>query len=218
MFSKITMLLKTSNYNAFLKVFTNSSITVILILVISTNISKATDRTLDAQKSKKDSSEVFLAVEKPAEYSGGQMALSKYLQHNVIKPLSSIGLNNAHLRFIVNTDGSTSDFSISTAIDKKVPLFIENFPALKPAYQTGKAVRSWFIITLHSEMLQEDNEVQNKLIPLIILNKVETPATKLKKFSLNTLEKIVIMNDKKTLEKYGDKGKNGVVIITTKKK
>lgn len=218
MFSKITMLLKTSNYNAFLNVFTNSSITVILILVISTNISKATDRTLDAQKSKKDSLEVFLAVEKPAEYSGGQMALSKYLQHNVIKPLSSIGLKNAHLRFIVNTDGSTSDFSISTAIDKKVPLFIENFPAWKPAYQTGKAVRSWFIITLHSEMLQEDNEVQNKLIPLIILNKVETPATKLKKFSLNTLEKIVIMNDKKTLEKYGDKGKNGVVIITTKKK
>ena len=54
--------------------------------------------------------------------------------------------------------------------------------------------------------------------PLIVVDGVEEPsAYKIEAINPDGIESITVLKDKSATEKYGDKGKNGVVLITTKK-
>lgn len=53
--------------------------------------------------------------------------------------------------------------------------------------------------------------------PLYILDGKEITAEQMKAVSTNTIESIEVLKDKSATEKYGKKGKNGVIIITLKK-
>jgi bla regulator protein blaR1 len=52
--------------------------------------------------------------------------------------------------------------------------------------------------------------------PLFILDNIELPGSDLGKIKPEDIESIEVLKEKKALEPYGEKGKNGVVIITTK--
>lgn len=52
--------------------------------------------------------------------------------------------------------------------------------------------------------------------PLFILDNIELPGSDLGKVKPEDIESIEVLKEKKALEPYGEKGKNGVVIITTK--
>ena len=56
----------------------------------------------------------------------------------------------------------------------------------------------------------------SKSTPLYILDDVEMPSNDLGSIKPDDIELIEVLKDKKA-ELYGEKGKNGVVIITTKK-
>ena len=53
--------------------------------------------------------------------------------------------------------------------------------------------------------------------PLYILDGVEISKSDLEKIDKDTIEKMTVIKDEKATDKYGDKGKNGVVEIYTKK-
>ncbi len=53
--------------------------------------------------------------------------------------------------------------------------------------------------------------------PLIIVNGVELKDDDLKNINPNDIESVTVLKDAPSTVKYGDKGKNGVIIITTKK-
>lgn len=55
-----------------------------------------------------------------------------------------------------------------------------------------------------------------KTTPLFILDNIELPGSDLGKVKPEDIESIEVLKEKKALEPYGEKGKNGVVIITTK--
>ena len=55
-------------------------------------------------------------------------------------------------------------------------------------------------------------------IPLYIVDGKETLAEDIEKLDANTIERIDVLKDKAATDKYGEKGRNGVVIITLKKK
>ncbi len=52
--------------------------------------------------------------------------------------------------------------------------------------------------------------------PLFILDDIELPGSDLGKVKPEDIESIEVLKDKKAIEPYGEKGKNGVVIISTK--
>lgn len=51
-----------------------------------------------------------------------------------------------------------------------------------------------------------------------MVNGKEVPAANINKLNPNEIESMNVQNDEATTKKYGDKAKNGVVLITTKKK
>jgi TonB-dependent SusC/RagA subfamily outer membrane receptor len=55
-----------------------------------------------------------------------------------------------------------------------------------------------------------------KLI-LFILDDVEMPSNDLGSIKSEDIESVTVLKEKTAVEPYGEKGKNGVVIITTKK-
>jgi TonB-dependent SusC/RagA subfamily outer membrane receptor len=55
-----------------------------------------------------------------------------------------------------------------------------------------------------------------KASPLFILDNVEMPGIDLDKVKPEDIESIEVLKENKALEPYGEKGKNGVVIISTK--
>ncbi len=54
--------------------------------------------------------------------------------------------------------------------------------------------------------------------PLVMVDGKEVPAANINKLNPNEIESMNVQNDEATTKKYGDKAKNGVVSITTKKK
>ena len=53
--------------------------------------------------------------------------------------------------------------------------------------------------------------------PLMIIDGIEKPNMKMDDVDTDDIEKIEVFKGEKAVEKYGDKAKDGVVIITTKK-
>ncbi len=58
---------------------------------------------------------------------------------------------------------------------------------------------------------------QNLANPLFVLDDVEMIGNDLGSIKPEEIESIDVLKEKKAVEPYGEKGKNGVVIITTKK-
>ena len=117
-----------------------------------------------AEVSNKDDNEVFLAPEEVAEFPGGNAALMQFLAKNIRYPQAALenGVQGrVIMQFIVNTDGSCSDFKIirNTAaassekpigaakltkararLEKEALRVLRAMPYWKPAKHQGKAV------------------------------------------------------------------------------
>jgi TonB-dependent SusC/RagA subfamily outer membrane receptor len=61
------------------------------------------------------------------------------------------------------------------------------------------------------------NKKGRSYTPLFILDDVEMPSNDLGSIKSEDIESVTVLKEKKATEPYGEKGKNGVVIITTKK-
>ncbi len=98
----------------------------------------------------------------PASYHGGDKALATYLEKNLKYPQPSInnGIEGVvHVKFLVKTDGSLSDFSIVRLVDPDLEAeairLVKGMPAWNPATVDGKPVDSdavvWVTFTLPDE-------------------------------------------------------------------
>ena len=54
-------------------------------------------------------------------------------------------------------------------------------------------------------------------VPLYFLDGKKISVAEFKKLNPNNLESVTVLKDQKDLAKYGDEGKNGVVILVSKK-
>ena len=115
------------------------------------------------------------------------------------------------------------------------PNDIENINVLKSALKdpsatvlcSSKAEKGVVIITLkkRKDTSKKDNlsgiENPNKDFPLVVVNDVEFSDPEVGKLFMNNVnpkrvESIVVLKDKKATEKYGEKAKNGVILVTLK--
>jgi len=74
-------------------------------------------------------------------------------------------------------------------------------------------------ITLHQPQVGYkviSNDTKKDSEPLIIIDNKEASHDMLKSLNANHIESMTVLKDKSATKKYGDKGKNGVIIMTTK--
>jgi TonB family protein len=182
---------------------------------------------------------VYMVVEKSPEFPGGIEAMFKYLGENIKYPAAATRANvqgEVFASFVVSTQGEIKDIQILKGIgfgaDEESIRVVSAMPRWTPGMQDGKPVNVRYNVPIAFQLDADGSPKVSYTVsesdapmigapkgrPLVVVDGIE----KGKEFSLNdmdpkTIDKVSVLKGKKATDKYGDKGANGVVEITTKK-
>lgn len=201
-----------------------------------------------AKKKTKIKDEVMEVVESTPQFPGGDVALKAFLLENVKYPQEAQqkGITGeVMVGFRVNEQGKIIDPQVVTGVDplldKEALRVVKMMPAWTPARQRGKAVPYDFMIPVNFSLSGKVDEIivtgsftvrsdRGEPIlkmmsagsqPLYVIDDVIQPES-VKDISKiadpNNIQTITVLKDESAIKIYGEKGKNGVIIITTKKK
>ena len=194
-----------------------------------------------AQESPAD--DAFDVVEQMPEYPGGPKALMEFLNNNVQYPAEAekAGIQGRVIAtFVVEKDGSISNAkvvkSVDPLLDAEALRVIGAMPNWKPGMQNGKVVRVKYTVPLSfhldgggeeiDHLCREDGTIVEIDIekgdttivkPLFIVDGKVMDGRKVYSINPKTIERYYMQNGQEAIEKYGDKAKDGVVLITLKK-
>jgi len=187
--------------------------------------------------------DVFDVVEEMPQYPGGPQALFKFLSENVHYPAEAekAGIQGRVIAtFVVEKDGSISQptvvKSVNPLLDAEAIRVISAMPNWIPGKQNGKVVRVKYTVPLSfnldgggeeiDHLCREDGTIVEIDIekgdttivkPLFIVDGKVMDGKKVYAINPKTIERYYMQNGQEAIEKYGDKAKDGVVLITLKK-
>ena len=194
-----------------------------------------------AQESPAD--DAFDVVEQMPEYPGGPKALMEFLNNNVQYPAEAekAGIQGRVIAtFVVEKDGSISNAkvvkSVDPLLDAEALRVIGAMPNWKPGMQNGKVVRVKYTVPLSfhldgggeeiEHLCREDGTIVEIDIekgdttivkPLFIVDGKVMDGKKVYSINPKTIERYYMQNGQEAIDKYGEKAKGGVVLITLKK-
>jgi len=118
---------------------------------------------------------------------------------------------------LITARGKSITGSINhTHVYKTVPGTVYNYATSNSkTYKTAKGKGD--VITVTGYQLKPETELSNLEDKLIVINDKEATTADLKKISAFDIDKMSFKNDDYTRDQYGEKAKNGVVYIYTKK-
>ncbi len=113
-------------------------------------------------ESSKQEGDVFTIVEESASPIGGMEILGMFLEQNLVYPEASRKMKKEGtvlVQFVVNTDGSLSDFIVTKGLDQPMDdeaiRVAKRLPNWTPGKQHGKAVRQRFVLPIRFKL--DDN-------------------------------------------------------------
>jgi TonB family protein len=169
------------------------------------------------------------------QYPGGDRAFITWVAKNYKYPKEAIeaGVSGRLIvQFVVEKDGSLKNVKcvrdIGYGTGTEAVRVVSAAAKWKPGIQNGRPVRVQYTLPLNLQMpVKMDSEASSPYIissygisnpSLIIVDGKEVTMEYLKQLKPEDIEKIDVLKDKSATEKYSEKGKNGVVIITLKTK
>ncbi len=205
---------------------------------------KAQEGTVAASKASKtsDNGDIFVVVEDMPSYPGGMQECMRFLAQNMKYPVEAQKAGTQGrviLSFIVNKDGSISNVevmrSVSKELDAEAVRVVQSMPKWKPGKQRGQAVDVRFTmpVTFHLQGKDKASESEQTIVfpasksnkgivipaegtPLFIVNGMQVD--KIDDLNPDEIQSITVLKDKSATELYGEKGKNGVIVVTLKGK
>lgn len=182
---------------------------------------------------------IFESVEENPQYPGGVKELYAFISNNLKYPLEAVKNNisgKVFAKFIVRTDGSISDIKILKGIgygcDEETVRVISQLPPWKPGKQNGEPVNVMF--TMPINFVMDENKTANNSIPtssketnfkirgingsenLFILDGKEIKKEDMSQLDPKDIDSINVLKDESAVKIYGEKGRNGVIIINRK--
>ncbi|HJG78752.1 M56 family metallopeptidase [Phocaeicola barnesiae] len=152
------------------------------------------------------------------------------------------------VQFVVMKDGSIANAwvirSVDPLLDAEALRVIGLMPKWKPGTQRGQAVNVKFTMPITFRLDKDSTDMQPALVgkvieisgatkennqkafhfpdgketPLVVVDGEEISVSSLEKLSADTFESINVFKGEAAINRFGEKGKNGVLLITTKKK
>jgi len=185
---------------------------------------------------------IVTVAEQQPEFPGGTRGLSEFLANNLKYPAAA---RRAHvegkvfIEFTIDETGTVKDSRVMKGMgfgcDEEAMRIMSIMPKWTPAKQNGKPVAMSYHLPIGFELGKAAvnpsfNEGPVKITfngkgspfkeqPLYILDDKEITYEELeKKINPSEIDNISVLKNESATSVYGEKGKNGVVIITTKKK
>ena len=198
-----------------------------------------------SKDSVKDREPVFNVVEQMPSFPGGMEALMQYLAKNMRYPVEAQKnkvQGGVVVGFIVSKDGDIKKAHILRGVDPELDAeairVIESMPRWMPGMQRGKAVAVSYTLpvmfrltgdALGLKLVEASGSTAGELDkgvtfsyaegkqPLCIVNGKEVDWAVMRALNPDRIKSITVLKDKAILEeKYGEKGQNGVLLITLK--
>ncbi|MEJ6980918.1 energy transducer TonB [Pedobacter sp. P351] len=193
------------------------------------------------EQNPKDTSGVYnqASVELMPEYPGGVNKFLQWVGSNYKFPKAAAEAEISGrmiVQFVVEKDGTLTDIKVPRDLGfgtgEAAKKLLAQSAKWKPGVQNGKPVRVQYTLPLMLRVpktsvnstdsviiiTNQRNSINSPNPPLFILEEKEITAEQMKQIKPADIEAIQVLKDKTATEKYGEKGKNGVVIITLKKK
>ena len=174
----------------------------------------------------------FDQVEVKPTFNGGDAgaAFSKWVNENLQYPQAAKDANvqgRVVAQFVVGTDGKIGDVKILRGVhpdlDAEVVRILSSSPDWTPGYVKGEPVKVTYIFPVVFQTRGKETPETNTIhvrgakadSVLVILDGKEGP--KLKDIDPKTIESITVLKDDVAIQQYGEKGRYGVIEITSKK-
>ncbi|MBT2559726.1 TonB family protein [Pedobacter sp. ISL-68] len=181
----------------------------------------------------------FVSIEKQPEFPGGIGKFYQYLGGSIKYPKMAQDNNvqgKVFLSFVVEKDGSLSDVQITRGLgsgtDEEAMRVIKESPKWHPGIQNGLAVRVKYNInvnfTLNTDppkplktLSQTSSGIRLKsginFNGLIILDGVKLAEnSQINSINPNSIESVEVLKDQTAVSLYGNRAKDGAILITTK--
>ena len=137
------------------------------------------------------------------------------------------GLKKVFVMFIIDNEGNITDVQARAPhkkLEEEAMRVIKSMPKMTPGKHKGKTVGVKYSLPIafmvegeaQNSAKTELQDLNSSKKPLFILDDVEISYEEMQKIDPNTIKSINVFKDKNAIEKYGEKGKNGVVVITIK--
>ena len=175
----------------------------------------------------------FTSVDQMPTYPGGDQAMFEFIKTNLKYPKSAQDASvegRVIIRFVVDEDGAIKDAAVLRGIDRECDAealrTINAMPKWNPGKENGKVVPVYFTIPIAFNLTADGKEkkassfeaMKNTLV-IIDGTTFEADKVSLSNIDPSSIDKIEVVKDPAKMAAYGDaaKGKDGVLIITTKK-
>jgi len=173
---------------------------------------------------------VYTVVEEQPMFPGGQSKMYEFMGENMKYPEAASRANvsgRVYLSFVVSETGEIGDIQVLKGIgfgcDEEAIRVLKAFPKWIPAKQDGRAVSVKYNLPINFQL---KNKIDRKTSVKIDLDKANAlyildgkvmENFDIKSVSTNDIESIDVLKGESALTQYGEKGKNGVIMITMKK-
>ncbi len=165
---------------------------------------------------------VPLKFEVLPQFPGGDLALRKYISKSVKYP--SIAQENGiegkvFVTFIIDETGKVVEPHISKGVDpvldKEALRVVNTLPDWKPAKQRGKNIAAPYTVQVSFSLISDKLQSYSAANPLYIVDGKEV--SDIKTVDPGSIKSIDVLKGGSATGLYGEKGKNGVILISTKK-
>ena len=177
---------------------------------------------------KSDKDQIYTVVEKMPQYPGGINELMSYIGHNLKYPIEAQqkGIQGKSIiRFVVNKSGKVENAEVVRGLDQDCDneglRVINSLPNWIPGEQNGKKVSVYYVLPI-TFRLKDDSKAEVKGLdpknpPLYIVDGKEVLESEFKGLKPENIKEISVLKNASATAIYGDKGKNGAILITMKK-
>ena len=176
----------------------------------------------------------FEVVEQMPEYPGGMAAALEYIQKNMRYPETAKKngtQGRVTVQFIIDKGGNVTDPKVIRAVDKDLDAeairLVGTMPKWKPGMQKGQAVAVKYTLPvmfrLEGGEMKSSRNVEMSRRPgslldsvLVIVDGKEVTQSILNAINVDRIMSFSVLKDAASTAIYGERGKNGVILITLK--
>lgn len=200
---------------------------VILITTISKSYQYLDD---NAQNVRPVPQEEIRELEEMPEFPGGEAALKQYIASNTRYPESEkvSGIHGrAYVTFKITKEGKVTDARIARGLhppmDKEAVRVVSSMPDWKPGKQDGKPVDVTYTVPIdfvlkdYPVRMSPTTQILSTPKPLYIIDGEEFQGN-LDDLNPDDIKSIDVLKGESGTQHFGEKGKNGVIVITSKQK
>ena len=197
--------------------------------VTQTQVKPWKAKTLPYERESSDTTKVYDMVEQMPEFPGGTQAMMKYLYGVMKYPKEAMEAQQEGrviVSFVIDDEGWVQEpkvmKSVSPSLDEEALRVVSGMPKWTPGTHKGKVVRVKYAIPITFKLTGDDDkkETAEKQVfanPLIIIDGKEATKEDMQALDTEAIESVDILKDESGVKLYGDKGKNGVIILKLKK-